>query len=126
MALTTNSRVYHKAGLSSNDIVSTDVDEFIEDAQAIIEGKAGRTFAVADSDYKLARGACTDLAAAYCLIRVLGGEASGLAFKEANLDLDSQQESKVQLVKQYLAQVKDALEILKPQRSSLRPKASTS
>lgn len=125
MGLTTNSRVYHKAGLSTNDVPPADVDEFIEDAQGFIEGKAERTFAASDSDYNLARGACTDLAAAYCLIRVLGGEYSGLAWQEAKEDLNAQQDTKVSLINQFLNQVKEALDILKP-RSTLRPKASTS
>ncbi len=126
MALTTNSRVYHKSGFCANDIASAEVDEFIEDAQAFIEGKAERIFAASDSDYNLARSACTDLAAAYCLIRALGGEYSGLAWKETNRNLNAQQDTKVALIKQYLNQVKEALDILKPQRSALRPKASTS
>ena len=125
VALTTNSRVYHKAGLSSNDVLPTDIDEFIEDAQGFIEGKAERTFATSDSNYYLARGACTDLAAAYCLIRVLGGEYSGLGWREVKEDLNAQQDTKVSLVNQLLNQVKEALDILKPQRS-LKPKASTS
>lgn len=125
-ALTTADRVYHRAGLSSSDVDATHVTEYIEDAQAFIEGKAERTFAATDSDYNLARGACTDLAAAYCLIRILGGQYSGLTFKEANLNLNAQQDTKVALIRQLLNRVQMALEILKPQKSLLLPKASTS
>jgi len=55
--LTTNARVYHRAGVTASNIPTTDIDEFIADAQAFIEGKAESTFSVSDSNYNLARAA---------------------------------------------------------------------
>jgi len=126
MALTTPARVRNRINVKEADISDAALTELIEDAQAFIEGKAERTFAASDSDYNLARAACTDLSAAYCLIRMLGGDYSGLTFKEAKLNLNAQQDTKVSLIRQYLYHVRNTLDILKPQRSALMPKASTS
>ena len=114
MALTTSSRVYHKAGLASNDIPSVDVDEFIEDAQAFIEGRAERTFAASDNDYTLARATCTDLAAFYTLIRILGGKYSGLQYSESGLDIPTKQRTKLELAVTLLSHAKVSLAILEP------------
>lgn len=127
MALSTSPRVYHRAGLSDKDAASSDVDEFIEDAQAFIEGKAERTFAASDADYNLARAACTDLAAYYTLIRVLGGKYSGLQYYEGGLDITTQQRSKLELAVKLLSQAKASLAILEPKAPTfLRARSTTS
>jgi hypothetical protein len=124
--LTTNARVYHRAGVTTSDIPATDIDEFIADAQAFIEGKAESTFSESDSNYNLARAACTDLAAAYALIRLLGGKYAGLEYQEPELDFDSQQHTKTVLIQQLIGQVNEALAVLARQTvPTLVPKAST-
>jgi len=124
--LTTNARVYHRAGVTASNIPTTDIDEFIADAQAFIEGKAESTFSVSDSNYNLARAACTDLAAAYALIRLLGGKYAGLEYQEPELDFDSQQHTKALLMQQLIGQVNEALAVLTRQTvTRLMPKAST-
>lgn len=124
--LTTYARVFHRAGLSDKDVDSADIEEFIEDAQAFVEAKAQRVFAITDSDYNLARSACTDLAAAYALIRILGGSYSGLQFSEGELDISAQQRSKLELVNTLLSRANKALNILTPSNASLTPLSSTS
>jgi hypothetical protein len=126
MALSTPARVRNRIQASDLDVSDAILSELIEDAQAFIEGKAGRSFSSSDSDYNLARSACTDLAAAYALISMLGGSYSGLTFQEAEVNLNSQQDTKTGLIRQYLSQVRASLDILKPQETSLRPKSSTS
>jgi len=125
--LTTFARVFHRVGFSDKDVDSSHIEEYIEDAQAFIEGEAGRTFAITDSDYNLARGACTDLAAAYSIIRVLGGSYSGLQSDEDELNISVQQRSKFELATTLLSRAKKAIEILKPtNKTALVPKCSTS
>ena len=124
-ALTTEDRVSRRIGFDSKDIESTAVEEYIEDAQAIIEGDTGKTFAEGDVDYKLARAACTDLAAAYALIRMLGGAYAGLEFHEEEIELGSQQSTKIQLINNYLARTNVALNILKKGDNVLMPHTTT-
>ena len=124
--LTTHLRVAHRLGFSDKDVASEDMEEFIEDAQALIEAMAERIFAITDSDYTLARSACTDLAAAYSLIRVLGGAYSGLQFSEDELNISAQQQSKLELANKLLARANKAIDILKSQQKvSLIAKCST-
>jgi len=123
--LTTASRIRNKINVKEADISDAALTELIEDAQAYIEAEAGRTFAATDSDYNLARGACTDLAAAYALIAMLGGSYSGLQFNEADINIDVQQRSKLSLIKELLIRVNKATNILKPKSSALKPKSST-
>ena len=123
--LTTHLRVAHRLGFSDKDVVSEDIEEFIEDAQALIEATAERTFAITDSNYNLARSACTDLAAAYLLIRVLGGSYSGLQFSEDELDISAQQQAKLDLCNKLLARANHALDMLTP-KVALIAKSSTS
>ena len=125
--LTTYARVYHRTGLTDKDVDSSDVEEFIEDAQAFIEGKTERTFAASDADYNLARAACTDLAAYYTLIRVLGGKYSGLQYYEGELDITTQQRSKLELAIRLLSQAKASLVIIEPKAPTfLRARSTTS
>jgi hypothetical protein len=73
-----------------------------------------------------ARAACTDLAAAYALIRLLGGKYAGLEYQEPEHDFDSQQHTKTLLIQQLIGQVNEALAVLTRQTvPSLMPKAST-
>lgn len=124
--LTTYARVHHRPGFSDKDVNSSHVEEFIEDAQAFIEAEANRTFAVTDSDYKLARGACTDLAAAYTIVHALGGAYSGLQSNEDELNITAQQRSKLKLVNTLFSRAEKAIDILRPhKKTALIPKAST-
>jgi len=125
VALSTPSRVRNKIHVEVTDISDAALTELIEDAQAYIEAEAERTFAATDSDYNLARGACTDLAAAYALIAMLGGSYSGLQFNEADINISAQQSSKLSLIKELLIRVNKVTNILKPKSSALRPKSST-
>lgn len=125
MSLTVATRVLHRLGLTEKSLPFEEVEEYIEDAQAFIEAEAERTFLITDSDYNLARSACTDLAAAYALIRLLGGSYSGLTFEEADSDLQRKQVTKVELVNKYLARVNAALAKLRPKATALLPKSST-
>ena len=124
-ALTDYRRVSHRQGLSTEDMDPSDIEEFIEDAQALIEGETEQTYVNSDSGYKLARAACTDLAAAYAMIRVLGGKYSGLEFHEEELELGSQQSTKIQLINKYLARVNQALKILNREKPGVLPVSTT-
>jgi len=124
-ALTTWKRVSHRQGVSEEDMDSSDIEEFVEDAQALIEGETERTYADGDSEYNLARAACTDLAAAYVMIRVLGGKYSGLEFHEEEMDIGPQQNTKIQLINKYLARVNQALKVLNRGRTGVLPRSTT-
>lgn len=124
-ALTEYKRVEHRLGVSGKDMDSSDIEEFIEDAQALIEGDTEQTYAEGSSSYNLARAACTDLAAAYALIRMLGGAYSGLEFHEEELELGAQQSTKIQLINKYLARVNQALKILNRGRKNVMPRSTT-
>ena len=124
-ALTTWKRVSHRQGVSEEDMDSSDIEEFVEDAQALIEGETERTYADGDSEYNLARAACTDLAAAYVMIRVLGGKYSGLEFHEEEIDIGPQQNTKIQLINKYLARVNQALKVLNRGRTGVLPRSTT-
>lgn len=126
MALTTTKRVFHRAGLSDKDIDPGDALEFIEDAQALVEAKAERVFVATDSDFNLARSACTDLAAFYALIRILGGKYSGLQFSEDEIDISTQQRNKLELATKLLAQARGALLMLEPKTPALKARSTTS
>jgi hypothetical protein len=104
---------------------SSDIEEFIEDAQALIEGETEQTYTDGDSNFNLARAACTDLAAAYAMIRILGGKYSGLEFHEEELELGSQQSTKIQLINKYLARVNQALKILNREKPGVLPVTTT-
>jgi hypothetical protein len=123
--ITTVARIYHRIGVSDKDIESEVIKEYIEDAQAIIEGETERVFAEGDTKFELARAACTDLAAAYALIRILGGSYSGLEFDEEELEISSQQSTKIQLVNKYLARVNVALAILNRGKAGTLPRSTT-
>lgn len=124
--LTNHSRVAHRQGISSEDIDSSDIEEFIEDAQALIEGETEQTYVEGDSDYNLARAACTDLAAAYVMIRILGGTYSGLTYREEELELGSQQSTKIQLINKYLARTNHAIKVLKAGQEDVVARSTTS
>lgn len=125
--LTTYARVHHRVGFSDKDVDSSHVEEFIEDAQAYIEGEARRIFDITDADYNLARSACTNLAAAYALVRVLGGAYSGLQWSEDELNILAQQQSKLKLANHLFSRAEKAISILKPHKKvALIPKNSTS
>ena len=124
-ALTDYQRVSHRHGLTADDMDSSDIEEFIEDAQALIEGETEQTYLETDSSYNLARSACTDLAAAYAMIRMLGGKYSGLEFHEEELELGSQQSTKIQLVNKYLARVNQALKVLNRAKPGVLPVSTT-
>lgn len=123
--LTDHKRVGHRLGIIGKDIDSADIEEYIEDAQALIEGDTEKTFELEDGSYNLARAACTDLAAAYALIRMLGGAYSGLEFHEEELELGSQQSTKIQLINKYLARVNQALKVLNRGRANVQPRSTT-
>ena len=123
--LTTYTRTLHRCGLTNKDVDPSHVEEYIEDAQAIVESMAKRTFAITDSDYNLARAGCTDLAAFYCLVRILGGSYSGLQFDEDELNITAQQQAKRDLANKLLAQANRTLDMLIP-KVALVAKASTS
>ena len=124
-ALTTWRRVSHRQGVSEEDMDPSDIEEFIEDAQALIEGETEQEYADSDSKYNLARAACTDLAAAYVMIRVLGGKYSGLEFHEEEMDIGPQQNTKIQLINKYLARVNQALKVLNRGRTGVLPRSTT-
>ena len=124
-ALTDYRRVSHRQGLTEQDIDSADIEEFIEDAQALIEGDTEQTYAEGDGKYNLARAACTDLAAAYAMIRVLGGKYSGLEFNEEEIDIGPQQNTKIQLINKYLARTNQALTILNRGKTVVMPRSTT-
>ena len=124
--LTTYARVFHRAGFSDKDIGSEDIEEFIEDAQAFIEGKAERTFAASDDAYILARAACTDLAAFYALVRVLSGKYSGLQWNEDELNISAQQQSKLELANKLLTRANQAISVLEPKIPVLKARSTTS
>lgn len=124
-ALTDYKRVSHRHGLTSDDMDSSDIEEYIEDAQALIEGETEQTYADGDTYFNLARAACTDLAAAYALIRMMGGKYSGLQFNEEELELGAQQSTKVQLINKYLARANQALKVLNRARKAVLPGTTT-
>ena len=124
-ALTDYKRVSHRQGLSDDDMSSSDIEEFIEDAQALIEGDTEQTYVVSDSKYNLARAACTDLAAAYAMIRMLGGTYSGMEFNEEEIDIGPQQNTKIQLINKYLARANAAIAVLNRGKTSLMPRSTT-
>lgn len=123
--LTDHRRVANRIGINDRDIESGEVEEYIEDAQALIEGETEQTYAVGDSTFNLARAACTDLAAAYAMIRVLGGKYAGLEFSEEELELGSQQSTKIQLINKYLARVNQALRVLNRAKPGVIPVSTT-
>lgn len=125
VALTDYKRVSHRQGLSIEDMDASDIEEFIEDAQALIEGETEQTYTDGDSSYNLARSACTDLAAAYAMIRMLGGKYAGLQFNEEELELGSQQSTKIQLVNKYLARANKAIEILNRGKTQVVSRSTT-
>ena len=124
-SLTNYNRVSNRIGFDSKDISSSAVEEYIEDAQAIIEGDTECTFAEGDTGYKLARAACTDLAAAYALVRMLGGSYSGLEYNEDELEIGAQQTTKIELINKYLARVNQALKILNRGKTGVLPRSTT-
>lgn len=125
VALTDYRRVSHRHGLTTDDMDASDIEEFIEDAQALIEGETEQTYIETDSRYNLARAACTDLAAAYAMIRMLGGKYSGLEFHEEELELGSQQSTKIQLINKYLARANQALKVLNRGKTGVLPRSTT-
>jgi glutathione S-transferase len=124
-ALTDYDRVSRRIGFDDKDIESSAIAEYIEDAQALIEGDTEQTYADGDSSYNLARAACTDLAAAYAMIRMLGGKYAGLEFHEEELEIGSQQSTKIQLINKYLARVNHALRILNRSKLGVLPATTT-
>ena len=124
-SLTDYKRVSHRQGLSDDDMSSSDIEEFIEDAQALIEGDTEQTYVDSDSSYNLARAACPDLAAAYAMIRMLGGKYSGLEFNEEEIDIGPQQNTKIQLINKYLARANAAMAVLNRGKTSLMPRSTT-
>lgn len=124
-ALTDYRRVSHRHGLTTDDMDPSDIEEFIEDAQALIEGETEQTYIEEDSSFKLARAACTDLAAAYTMIRMLGGKYAGLEFNEEELELGSQQSTKIQLINKYLARANQALKVLNRTKPGVIPRSTT-
>ena len=124
-SLTDYKRVSHRQGLSDDDMSSSDIEEFIEDAQALIEGDTEQTYVDSDSNFNLARAACTDLAAAYAMIRMLGGKYSGLEFNEEEIDIGPQQNTKIQLINKYLARANAAIAVLNRGKTSLMPRSTT-
>ena len=124
-ALTDWRRVSHRHGLTTEDMDASDIEEFIEDAQALIEGETERAYTDDDSSYNLARAACTDLAAAYAMIRMLGGKYSGLEFHEEELELGSQQSTKIQLINKYLARANQAIKVLNRNKTRVIPVTTT-
>lgn len=124
-ALTDWRRVAHRAGISADDVPSEDIEEYIEDAQALIEGDTEQTYAEGNSSYNLARAACTDLAAAYVLIRMLGGKYAGLEFHEEEIDIGPQQNTKIQLVNKYLARANQAILVLNRGKTGVLPRSTT-
>lgn len=123
--LTDYKRVMHRPGLSSDDVAPADIEEYIEDSQALIEGETERTYEESDSEFNLARAACTDLAAAYALIRMLGGAYSGMVFSEDEIEIGAQQGTKIQLINKYLARVNQALKVLNRARKQVMPRSTT-
>jgi len=124
-AVTTVARIYHRIGVTDKDIESDVIKEYIEDAQALIEGETEQIFEEGSGGFELARAACTDLASAYALIRVLGGSYSGLEFHEEELEIGSQQSAKIQLINKYLARVNQGLKILNRGKAGVMPRSST-
>ena len=124
-ALTDWRRVAHRSGISTDDVTSEDIEEYIEDAQALIEGETEKTYTETDSKYNLARAACTDLAAAYVLIRMLGGRCSGLEFHEEEMDIGPQQSTKIQLINKYLARANSAMVVLSRGKTGLLALSTT-
>jgi len=124
--LSTTRRVFHRAGLLDKDVAAADVLEFIEDAQAFVEAKAERIFSPKDSDFNLARSATTDLAAFYTIIRSLGGKYSGLQFDENELDISTQQRSKLEVALRLRNQAEAAMVLLKPKMPVLKARSTTS
>ena len=124
-ALTDYKRVSHRQGLTSDDMDAADIEEFIEDAQALIEGETEQTYAEDASTFNLARAACTDLAAAYTLIRMLGGKYSGLEFNEAEIEIGPQQNTKIQLINKYLARANAGLKVLNRGKTGVLPRSTT-
>jgi hypothetical protein len=104
---------------------ASDIEEFIEDAQALIEGETEQTYTEGDNSFNLARAACTDLAAAYTMIRMLGGKYAGLEFNEEELELGSQQSTKVQLINKYLARANQAINVLNRAKPGVSPRSTT-
>ena len=125
VSLTSWRRVSHRSGISTDDVASEDIEEFIEDAQALIEGDTEQTFAETDSMYNLARAACTDLAAAYVLIRMLGGSYSGLEFHEEEMDVGPQQNTKIQLINKYLARANVVILVINRGKRGVLPRSTT-
>jgi hypothetical protein len=124
-ALTDYRRVSHRQGLSTEDMDPSDIEEFIEDAQALIEGDTEQTYAEGDANYNLARAACTDLAAAYAMVRILGGKYAGLEFNEEEMDLGSQQNTKIQLVNKYIARANNAIDVLNRAKAGVVSRSTT-
>jgi hypothetical protein len=124
-ALTDYKRVRNRLGISDDDIDSEDIEEYIEDAQALIESDTEQTYAEGNSDFNLARAACTDLAAAYVMIRILGGKYAGLEFNEEEMDLGTQQNTKVQLVNKYLARANQAINVLNKAKAGVVSRSTT-
>jgi hypothetical protein len=124
-ALTDYRRVSHRQGLSTEDMDPSDIEEFIEDSQALIEGETEQTYGGGDANYNLARAACTDLAAAYAMIRILGGRYAGLEFNEEEMDLGSQQNTKIQLINKYLARANNAIDVLNRAKAGVVSRSTT-
>jgi hypothetical protein len=103
----------------------SDIEEFIEDAQALIEGDTEQTYAEGDSNFNLARAACTDLAAAYAMIRILGGKYAGLEFNEEEMDLGSQHSTKLELANKYLARTNQAIRVLNRAKAGVVSRSTT-
>jgi hypothetical protein len=125
VALTDYKRVRNRQGISDDDMDSADIEEYIEDAEALIEGETEQTYIESDSNFNLARAACTDLAAAYVMIRILGGKYAGLEFNEEEMDLGSQQSTKVQLINKYLARANQAINVLNRAKAEVVSRSTT-
>ena len=123
--LTTPARIRNRIKASESDVSDAVLTEFIEDEQAYIEGYAIKTFAESDSQFKLARSACTARCAAKALLHIAGISAGIIyTIDELRIDKSDPAANKLLMARDFWARAKEQLLLLKP-TASLRPRSST-
>jgi hypothetical protein len=59
------------------------------------------------------------------MVRILGGKYAGLEFNEEEMDLGSQQNTKIQLVNKYIARANNAIDVLNRAKAGVVSRSTT-
>jgi len=112
--LTTPERVRNRMGYADAALTNQVIQEYIDDVTAYIQRVARQTFYTTSPLYELARSVCTDLSAAYAIIRPAGGSIDGLDYSIDELKVKKSEQTKARLntAKEFIRTAEKGLEQL--------------